>query len=177
MVTPQYAWISEDLRMLCVKVFLKLRGGMVIVEESLQWPLSPYLFIYILRICVTIVYHVVNLCDINKTNYVVQSCVPEILDSVAEFEAPASPESSYSQALPSEEDYAKEPLTVPSQLHLTLLGTENSDEASSSKPKHVVLNHVFVDDGWKSKSVVALGLTHRFQSKYVTVVLYKPHKR
>ncbi|ESR59642.1 hypothetical protein CICLE_v10016186mg [Citrus x clementina] len=107
----------------------------------------------------------------------VHSCVPEILDSVAEFEAPASPESSYSQALPSEEDCAKEPLTVPSQLHLTLLGTENSDEASSSKPKHVVLNHVFVDDGWKSKSVVALGLTHRFQSKYVTVVLYKPHKR
>lgn len=55
---------------------------------------------------------------------------------------------------------------------------ENSNEASSSppppKPQHVVLNHVFIEKGWPSQSVVALGLTHRFQSKYVTVVLYKP---
>jgi 5'-AMP-activated protein kinase regulatory beta subunit len=54
---------------------------------------------------------------------------------------------------------------------------ENSDEASSSKPQHVVLNHLFMEKGWASQSVVALGLTHRFQSKYVTVVLYKPLKR
>ncbi|XP_040994883.1 SNF1-related protein kinase regulatory subunit beta-1 [Juglans microcarpa x Juglans regia] len=103
--------------------------------------------------------------------------VPENLESVAEFEAPPSPDYSYSQVLPAEEDFAKEPVAVPAQLHLTVLGMENSDEASSSKPRHVVLNHVFMEKGWASQSVVALGLTHRFQSKYVTVVLYKPLKR
>lgn len=107
----------------------------------------------------------------------VQDYVPENFESVAEFEAPPSPDYSYTRALPAEEDFAKEPLAVPPQLHLTVLGMENSDEASSSKPQHVVLNHLFMEKGWASQSVVALGLTHRFQSKYVTVVLYKPLKR
>ncbi|KAG5568023.1 hypothetical protein H5410_064959 [Solanum commersonii] len=104
--------------------------------------------------------------------------VPENLESVAEFEAPPSPDSSYAQALLGDEDFAKEPVAVPPQLHLTVLGSENSEEAPSSpKPQHVVLNHLFIEKGWASQSVVALGLTHRFQSKYVTVVLYKPLKR
>ncbi|KAF3454070.1 hypothetical protein FNV43_RR04517 [Rhamnella rubrinervis] len=114
--------------------------------------------------------YVCNLLDVNDY-------VPENLDSVAEFEAPLSPDSSYSQAFPAEEDFAKEPVIVPSQLNLTVLGMENSNEASSSKPQHVVLNHLFIEKGWASQSMVALGLTHRFQSKYVTVVLYKPLKR
>ncbi|XP_073155515.1 SNF1-related protein kinase regulatory subunit beta-1-like [Henckelia pumila] len=112
-----------------------------------------------------------NLLDVN--NY-----VPENLDSVAEFEAPASPDSSYSQAFPGEEDFAKDPMLVPPQLQSTVLGSENCKETtSSSKPQHVELNHLFVEKGRSSQSVVALGLTHRFQSKYVTVVLYKPLKR
>lgn len=118
--------------------------------------------------------HVCNLLDVNDY-------VPENLNSVAEFEVPPSPESSYSQAFPTEEDFAKEPVLVPSQLHLAVLGMENSSEASSSssasKPRHVVLNHLFIEKGWPSQSVVAMGLTHRFQSKYVTVVLYKPLKK
>ncbi|RYR45745.1 hypothetical protein Ahy_A07g031542 isoform A [Arachis hypogaea] len=114
--------------------------------------------------------HVCNLLDVNDY-------VPENPEGVSEFEAPASPESSYGQAFPAEEDFAKEPMAVPSQLHLTVLGMENSDIGSSSKPQHVVLNHVFIEKNLASKSVVALGLTHRFQSKYVTVVLYKPLKR
>ncbi|KAL1307744.1 hypothetical protein AAHE18_17G054800 [Arachis hypogaea] len=113
--------------------------------------------------------HVCNLLDVNDY-------VPENPEGVSEFEAPASPESSYGQAFPAEEDFAKEPMAVPSQLHLTVLGMENSDIGSSSKPQHVVLNHVFIEKNLASKSVVALGLTHRFQSKYVTVVLYKPLK-
>ncbi|KAF7831497.1 SNF1-related protein kinase regulatory subunit beta-1 [Senna tora] len=114
---------------------------------------------------------VCNLLDVNDY-------VPENPESVTEFEAPPSPESSYGQAFPSEEDFAKEPMAVPSQLHLTVLGMENSDVATtSSKPQHVVLNHVFIEKNLASQSVVALGLTHRFQSKYVTVVLYKPLKR
>lgn len=116
-----------------------------------------------------------NVCNLLD----VHDYVPENLESVAEFEAPSSPESSYSQGFPGEEDYAKEPVVVPPQLHLTVLGTDNSsDEAyDSPNPQHVVLNHLFIEKGWASQSVVALGLTHRFQSKYVTVVLYKPLKR
>lgn len=119
---------------------------------------------------------VCNLLDVN-------GYVPENLEGVAEFEAPPSPDSSYSQGFPGDEDFAKEPVVVPSQLHLSVLGAQNSDEASSSssssssKAQHVVLNHLFIEKGWASQSVVALGLTHRFQSKYVTVVLYKPLKR
>lgn len=109
----------------------------------------------------------------------VQDYVPENLDSVAEFEVPSSPDSSYCQAFPGDEDYAKEPVPVPSQLHKTVLGVENSDDESSSpaKPQHVVLNHLYIEKGWASQSVVALGITNRFQSKYVTVVLYKPLNR
>ncbi|XP_019455909.1 PREDICTED: SNF1-related protein kinase regulatory subunit beta-1-like [Lupinus angustifolius] len=106
-----------------------------------------------------------------------QAYVPENPESVSEFEAPASPESSYGQAFLAEEDFAKEPMAVPSQLHLTVLGMDNTDLVSSSKPQHVVLNHVSIEKNMASKSVVALGLTHRFKSKYVTVVLYKPLKR
>lgn len=115
--------------------------------------------------------HVCNVLNVHDN-------VPENLDSVAEFEAPASPDSSYSHAFPGEDDFAKEPMIVPSQLQLTVLGMQNSDEAASSRPQHVVLNHLFIEKGWAaSQSVVALGLTHRFQSKYVTVVLYKPVRR
>ncbi|XP_065861496.1 SNF1-related protein kinase regulatory subunit beta-1 isoform X2 [Euphorbia lathyris] len=114
--------------------------------------------------------HICNLLDVDDF-------VPENLESVAGFEGPASPDSSYNRSFPIEEDYAKEPLAVPQQLHLTVLGMENSSEASSSKPQHVVLNHVFIEKGWASQSLVALGLTHRFESKYVTVVLYKPLNR
>ncbi|KDP46000.1 hypothetical protein JCGZ_14907 [Jatropha curcas] len=113
---------------------------------------------------------VCNLLDVNDY-------VPENLDSVAEFEVPPSPDSTYSQSFPTEEDFAKEPLAVPQQLHLTVLGMDDSTESSSSKPQHVVLNHLFIEKGWASQSLVALGLTHRFESKFVTVVLYKPLKR
>ncbi|KAK8624450.1 hypothetical protein V6N13_065795 [Hibiscus sabdariffa] len=67
----------------------------------------------------------------------------------------ASPNATYGQAFPTEEDFAKEPAVVPSQLHLTKM-----------KHQHVVLNHLFIEKGWASQSVVALGLTHRFESKY-----------
>ncbi|KAJ7964905.1 SNF1-related protein kinase regulatory subunit beta-2 [Quillaja saponaria] len=114
--------------------------------------------------------HVCNLLDVND-------CVPENPKSVTEFEAPGSPESSYNQAFPLEGDFAKEPMAVPPQLHLTVLGMDKPDEATSTKPQHVVLDHVFIEKGLASQSLVALGLTHRFHSKYVTVVLYKPLTR
>lgn len=117
--------------------------------------------------------HVCNVLNVNDY-------VPENLGSVAEFDAPSSPESSYGQAFLGDEDYGKEPQMAPSQLHLTVLDMDKDnedDETSSSKPHHVVLNHLFIEKGWATQSVVALGMTHRFQAKYVTVVLYKPLQR
>ncbi|CAI9781327.1 unnamed protein product [Fraxinus pennsylvanica] len=77
--------------------------------------------------------------------------VPENLYSVAEFKAPQSPESSYSQTFPGDEDFAKDPVAAPPQLHLSVLDSENSNEtASSSTPNHVVLNHLFIEKGWSS---------------------------
>jgi len=119
--------------------------------------------------------HICNVLDVN-------AYVPEYLHSVAEFEGPSSPESSYGQAFPGEEEFAKEPAVAPSQLHVTVLGMENSADpdpplSSSSKPQHVLLNHLFIEKGWPSQQMVAMGLTHRFESKYVTVVLYKPLKK
>ncbi|XP_042521077.1 SNF1-related protein kinase regulatory subunit beta-1-like [Macadamia integrifolia] len=116
-----------------------------------------------------------NVCNLLD----VHDYVPENPESVAEFEPPSSPDSSYTQVFPGDEDFAKEPVAVPPQMHLTVLGMPNSAESSSTntKPQHVVLNHLFIEKGWASQSLVALGLTHRFQSKYVTVVLYKPLRR
>ncbi|GFZ20592.1 5'-AMP-activated protein kinase beta-2 subunit protein [Actinidia rufa] len=115
--------------------------------------------------------HVCNLLDVHDY-------VPENFESVEEFKAPPSPDSSYSHGFLREEDFAKEPVEVPSQLHLTVVGMQNTCvPPSSSRPQHVVLNHLFIEKGRASQSVVALGLTHRFHSKYVTVVLYKPLKR
>lgn len=108
---------------------------------------------------------------LNATEY-----VPEDLASIKEFESPPSPVSDYSHTFLEEEEYAKEPPAVPPQLHLTVLGSENSEGPSPAKPQHVVLNHLFIEKGWASKSLVALGLTHRYRSKYVTVVVYKPLK-
>ncbi|CAL9145525.1 SNF1-related protein kinase regulatory subunit beta-1-like [Musa acuminata AAA Group] len=113
--------------------------------------------------------HTVNILDVSDY-------IPEIVEGVSEFEAPPSPNSSYGGSFPVDEDYAKEPPMLPPQLHLTVLGSREA-EGSSTKPQHVVLNHLFIEKGWASQSLVALGLTHRFQSKYVTVVLYKPMRR
>ncbi|XP_020701810.1 SNF1-related protein kinase regulatory subunit beta-1 isoform X2 [Dendrobium catenatum] len=110
-----------------------------------------------------------NIMDVNEY-------VPDDLQSVSEFESPPSPDSSYSRQMPVDEDFSKEPPAVPPHLHLTVLGTPKPEEAFI-RPQHVVLNHLFIEKGWSSQSVVPLGYTHRFQSKYVTVVLYKPAKR
>jgi len=107
----------------------------------------------------------------------IQDIVPENIESVKEFGPPSSPFNSYAHPFPEEEEFAKEPPALPPQMHLTSLGPENSDGSASEKPQHVVLDHLFIEKGWAARSVVALGLTHRYRSKYVTVVLYKPLTR
>ncbi|RZS03202.1 hypothetical protein BHM03_00033379 [Ensete ventricosum] len=103
---------------------------------------------------------------------VVQAFVAEDLRGVAGLEMPRSPESSYNNWPLGSEDYSKEPPLVPPQLHLTLLNSPPATDRTSplTKPPHVALNHLYIQ---KEETVVALGKTHRFDSKYVTVILYR----
>ncbi|GLU20611.1 hypothetical protein SLE2022_368020 [Rubroshorea leprosula] len=105
--------------------------------------------------------------------------VPEDLGSITSFEPPHSPESSYNNLLLGAEDFAKEPPLVPPHLQTTLLNlpASNMEILPPSRPKHVILNHLYIQKGRSGPSVVALGSTHRFKSKYVTVVLYKSLQR
>ncbi|XP_038712279.1 SNF1-related protein kinase regulatory subunit beta-2 [Tripterygium wilfordii] len=102
--------------------------------------------------------------------------VPEDLGSISSFEPPQSPEASYNSLQLGSEDFAKEPPLVPPHLQTTLLNVPASCMEIPSplpRPQHVVLNHLYMQKGKNSPSVVALGSTHRFRAKYVTVVLYK----
>lgn len=100
-----------------------------------------------------------------------QDYIPEDTESISEFEPPESPDYSYSNAQLTPEDFAKEPPLVPPHLNMTLLNVPSPSPLS--RPQHVVLNHLYMQKGKSGPSVVALGATHRFKSKYVTVVLYK----
>ncbi|KAI3848739.1 hypothetical protein MKW98_012450 [Papaver atlanticum] len=112
-----------------------------------------------------------------------QDYVPDDLDSIAGFEPPRSPDSSYNNSNLTSEDYEKEPPFVPPHLQMTQLNVPASSSAimrnhsSLSRPPHVVLNHLYVQEAKRGQSVVALGSTNRFKSKYVTVVLYKSLQR
>ncbi|KAH7431828.1 hypothetical protein KP509_08G068700 [Ceratopteris richardii] len=94
-------------------------------------------------------------------------------------DAPLSPETSYDNPFPKVEDESKEPPSVPPHLLQRSLLNAQQDEWDSyvSKPPHVLLNHLYIENGEIAKSVLALGLTHRYRAKYVTVVLYKPIPR
>ncbi|XP_010321291.1 SNF1-related kinase complex anchoring protein SIP1 isoform X1 [Solanum lycopersicum] len=102
--------------------------------------------------------------------------VPEDIESISGFEPPQSPDSSYNNLHLVSEDYAKEPPVVPPHLQMTLLNVSPSHmeiPPPLSRPQHVVLNHLYMQKDRSTPSVVALGSTNRFLSKYVTVVLYK----
>lgn len=106
-----------------------------------------------------------------------QEHVPEDLESISSFETPQSPESSYNNLPLGAEDFGKEPPLVPPHLQLPLLNLPASHmeiPPPLSRPKHVVLNHLYIQKGKSGQPVVALGSTHRFLAKYVTVVFYKP---
>ncbi|EEE64194.1 hypothetical protein OsJ_19026 [Oryza sativa Japonica Group] len=102
---------------------------------------------------------VANLLDVHDY-------IPESLGSVAGFDSPPSPEHSYDLQLPGDEEFAKEPPILPPQLVMSVLGDTDNSEEQTLKPKHVVLNHLYIEKGWGSQSLLALGVTHRFQSKY-----------
>ncbi|XP_061339831.1 SNF1-related protein kinase regulatory subunit beta-2-like [Gastrolobium bilobum] len=109
-----------------------------------------------------------------------QDYVPEDIGSISSFEPPQSPDTSYNNLPLSSEDYAKEPTLVPPHLQMTLLNmpaTSLEIIPAMPRPQHGVLNHLYMQKGKSSPSVVALGTTHRFLAKYVTVVLYKSLQR
>lgn len=96
------------------------------------------------------------------------------------FEVPRSPDASYNCAYPGNEDAEREPPMVPAYLNQTVLNqprVTRDQSAELPSPQHVVLNHLYLQDRPSPGSVVAVGVTSRFRSKYVTVVLYKPSER
>ncbi|KAF3973084.1 hypothetical protein ACB098_08G084700 [Castanea mollissima] len=100
--------------------------------------------------------------------------------TVAGFEVPNSPDSSYNNAYPGNEDEARDPPVVPPHLQNTLLSYPASRDTAGTipLPQNVILNHLYIENREAPRSVVALGFTHRFRQKFVTVVLYKPvHRR
>ncbi|KAF8403104.1 hypothetical protein HHK36_011198 [Tetracentron sinense] len=99
--------------------------------------------------------------------------------NVVGFEVPRSPDASYNNPFPGNEDEARDPPMVPPHLQHTLLSYPASRDTSGTLPvlKNVILNHLYIENRESPQSVVALGITHRFRSKFVTVVLYKPVQR
>lgn len=95
------------------------------------------------------------------------------------FEVPKSPDSSYNNVYPGNEDEARDPPLVPPHLQHTLLSYPASMDTTGTipSPDNVILNHLYIENREAPRSVVALGFTHRFRSKFVTVVLYKPVQR
>lgn len=99
--------------------------------------------------------------------------------NIVGFEVPRSPDSSYNNPYPGHEDEARDPPTVPPHLQHTLLSYPASRDTPGILPipQNVILNHLYIENREAPRSVVALGITHRFRSKFVTVVLYKPIQR
>ncbi|KAI3729691.1 hypothetical protein L6452_18354 [Arctium lappa] len=98
---------------------------------------------------------------------------------VAGFEIPRSPDASYNNIYTTNEDDGRDPPVVPQHLQHTVLSYPNNTypAAPLPNPQHVVLNHLYIENREVTRSVVALGLSHRFRTKNVTVVLYKPVQR
>jgi 5'-AMP-activated protein kinase regulatory beta subunit len=110
----------------------------------------------------------------------VQEYVPENLDSISSFEPPPSPPSSYVNTPAVSEDFLKEPPAMPPQLQLSLLNVPPVMDAIAAlpRPQHVVLNHIYLQRlPGSTTDATVLGITHRYRSKYVTTVLYRPRHR
>ncbi|CAM8967576.1 unnamed protein product [Rhodiola kirilowii] len=103
------------------------------------------------------------------TKYVLQD---EVI--VPGFETPNSPNASYNN-VSNIGDESCDPPPVPAHLQHTLLHHPPASDSSETLPlpQHVTLNHLYIETKDVPHSAVALGVTHRFRSKFVTVVLYK----
>ncbi|KAA8526619.1 hypothetical protein F0562_008178 [Nyssa sinensis] len=105
-----------------------------------------------------------------------QDCIPEVPNNISASESPPSPISSYNNSPFNSEDFNQKLLELPPLLQKTPLDQPPSSKDSPQsleKPSAAVLNHLYIQKGRSGQSVVALGSTHRFRRKYVTLVLYK----
>ena len=86
---------------------------------------------------------------------------------------------SYNNPRLAPEDFTKDPPSMPPHLQLTLLNVPPLADATSSlpRPQHVILNHLYCQRNSRTVSATVVGTTHRYKSKYVTTVMYKPRKR
>ncbi|KAL9662995.1 hypothetical protein QQ045_027832 [Rhodiola kirilowii] len=96
--------------------------------------------------------------------------------TVPGFERPKSPDASYSNIYLGAEDLAKEPPLLHPQLQNTLLSqpVDTNAEAPLPLPQNATINHLYIENRDALRSAMALGVTHRFRSKFVTFVLYNP---
>ncbi|KAJ0110995.1 hypothetical protein Patl1_01831 [Pistacia atlantica] len=127
----------------------------------------------------------VNNCDLQfplhnsyMYNCVTAEYIPGAPKSHSELDSPPSPFSSYDNKSINDNDFSKPPPVLPPQLQMTLLNEPPSSMACESlqRPQHTVLNHLYIQNSDVGLPV-ALGSTHRFHQKYVTLVLYKTSRR
>ncbi|KAK4782200.1 hypothetical protein SAY86_016302 [Trapa natans] len=105
-----------------------------------------------------------------------KECAAETRTSKADFELPPSPDGTYSSNWLTDEDFRKPPPNLPPQLHKTPLnemGFVETHHQSLSQTSLPVLNHLYVKNSNHGEAL-ALGSTHRFLHKCVTMILYKP---
>lgn len=109
----------------------------------------------------------------------VEECVQEAPETLAEFETPDSPLSSYDNiSLDDAFDFDKHPPEVPPQIDTVLLNGPPSDVAQPltlPRPHHTMLEHFYKQDSSDGEPE-AIGTTSRFHRKFVTVVLYRPSR-
>eukprot|EP01023_Acetabularia_acetabulum_P054680 TRINITY_DN6197_c0_g1_i7.p1 TRINITY_DN6197_c0_g1~~TRINITY_DN6197_c0_g1_i7.p1 ORF type:complete len:275 (-),score=42.51 TRINITY_DN6197_c0_g1_i7:330-1154(-) len=109
----------------------------------------------------------------------VQEYAPENITNLQGFEPPPSPRESYGEGeQTTDEDTQKDPPKLPPHLNLTLLNVPAvmNPSAALPRPSHVVLNHIYYRRGNQNVKGSVIGSTHRYKSKYITTIMYKPTK-
>ncbi|GFZ05395.1 hypothetical protein Acr_17g0009670 [Actinidia rufa] len=106
--------------------------------------------------------------------------VPEVLDNFSGSESPSSPVSTYNNSTFRIEDFNEKLPELPPLLQQSPLDQSSAfrdSHESLEKPLAAVLNHLYIQKVRTGQPLVALSSTHRFRTKYVTAVLYKPLKK
>lgn len=97
-----------------------------------------------------------------------------ISDEMSRGDLRGSPPGAYGILTPTAEEYAKakEPANLPPHLQSAILNTPSldGDSALLPVPAHVVINHLY--SAVRADSVLLMGITHRYRSKFVTTVFY-----
>ncbi|EGG21316.1 hypothetical protein DFA_01197 [Cavenderia fasciculata] len=98
----------------------------------------------------------------------------DISNELSNFKISSTPPGSYSKNVPEEEFQKIPPPSLPAHLRRALLNTQPSTEDPTllPLPHHVMLNHLYSLP--RKDKVTILGVTHRYKTKFVTTVLYKP---